>query len=145
PGTRDPPPAGLRPAHGHHRVDVVPVAQDRQQRTNVHLRQTRRGKPGRGDRPGAPTRSRRAPGRTLTRPIGIDRAVVARSALGSRLLLGYPRTTLLSGWLLAVGGGSGLVGLWLLDGTAVTAGQLVLVVAGLIFRPASLWAYPRPR
>lgn len=81
----------------------------------------------------------------MTRLIGIACALSALSAVGSGLLLAYTRTALLSGWLLAVGGGSGLVGLWLLDGTAVTAGQLVLVVAGLIFLPASLWAYPRPR
>lgn len=76
---------------------------------------------------------------------GIAAAFFAASAAGSGLLLAYSRAALLAGWLLALAGGSGLVGLWLLEDGATATGQLLLVVAGLILLPASLWAYPRPR
>jgi len=82
----------------------------------------------------------------VTRLIGIAGVLFAASAVGSGLLLAYTRTALLAAWLLAAGGAGGLIGLWLLDGSAaVAAGQFVLVVAGLVLLPTSLWAYPRPR
>lgn len=81
----------------------------------------------------------------MIRLVGIAGAFLAVSTVGSGLLLIASRAARLAGWLLALAGGSGLVGLWLLLDRATAAGQFLLVVAGLLLLPASLWAYPRPR
>lgn len=82
----------------------------------------------------------------MTRLIGVAGVLLAACTAGSGALLAYTRAAALAGWLLAFAGGGGLVGLWLLDGSAtVAAGQFVLAAAGLVLLPAALWAYPRPR
>jgi signal transduction histidine kinase len=82
----------------------------------------------------------------VIRLVGLAGAFVAFSAVVSGSLLAYTRAARLSGWLLALAGGSGVIGLWLLDNAAtVPAGQFLLVLAGLALIPSALWAYPRPR
>jgi signal transduction histidine kinase len=82
----------------------------------------------------------------MTDPLGLAGALVSLTAAVSGLLLIHTRTAQMCGWLLLGAGGTALLGLWLLGaGSDVTAGRLLLVVAGLVLFPASLWAYPAPR
>lgn len=82
----------------------------------------------------------------MIRLVGLAGALVAVSSLTAGSLLAYTRAARLSGWLLATVGAAGLLGLWLLGGAAtVFAGQTLLVLAGMVLVPTSLWAYPRPR
>lgn len=82
----------------------------------------------------------------MTRLIGFAGVLLAACTAGSGVLLAYTRAAALAGWFMALAGGGGLLGLWLIDATSsVDAGQYVLVVAGFVLLPASLWAYPHPR